>query len=199
MFKRNEPIEPKARFKFESYIGRNDNWWHYYGQYKNVIDEIVNGIEKNIPIDTVSLTLLFLIRHCLELALKSNILRLENVNKKVEPIKLSGTKYHSIEVLFNKFEQHLNIIRKEKKISQKIRDEIENYLTKLKPLEELIHKLVEGSFSFRYPVDIEGKPNFNWDEKVNVADIINMFYEVQPFLIFTENVLLEEGVIENEP
>jgi hypothetical protein len=194
MFKRQEPIDPKKRYKFESYIGWNTSWWHYYGQYKNVIDEIVDGIENNTPIDTVSLPLLFLIRHSIELGLKSNILKLEEVNKKVAKIKLSGTKYHSLENLFNKFVEHLNVIIKEKKISQSIKNEIDNYLTKFEPLKDILHSLDDGSFNFRYPVDTDGKLNFDRNDNVNVAEIVDMYYKIQPFLVFTETVLYEEGV-----
>jgi hypothetical protein len=194
MFKRQEPIDPKKRYKFESYIGWNTSWWHYYGQYKNVIDEIVGGIENNTPIDTVSLPLLFLIRHSIELGLKSNIIKLEGVNTKVGKIKLSGTKYHSLENLFSKFVEHLNVIIKEKKISQSIKNEIDNYLTQFEPLKDILHSLDVGSFNFRYPVDTDGKLNFDRNDKVNVADIVNMYYKIQPFLVFTETVLYEEGV-----
>ncbi len=194
MFNRQEPINLKSRYKFESYIGRNTSWLHYYGQYKNIIDKIVDEVEKNTPIDTVSLPLLFLIRHSLELGLKSNILRLEDVNKNVSKIKLSGKKYHSLKILYNKFVQHLNVIKKEKKISQKTRDEIEEYLIQFEPLKDIFHNLDEGSFNFRYPVDTNGKMNFDWDETINVADIIDMYYQIQPFLLFTEIVLFEEGV-----
>jgi len=118
MFERQEPIESKRRFKFESYIGRNSSWWDYYRHYKNAIDELVNGIEQNtIQIDNVSLSLLFLIRHCLELGLKANILKLEEINDSVAKIKLSGNKSHSIEVLYNKFIEHLNTVKKNFRIN----------------------------------------------------------------------------------
>jgi hypothetical protein len=191
---RQEPIDPKKRYKFESYISWNTNWWHYYSQYKNVIDEIVGGIENNTPIDTVSLPLLFLIRHSIELGLKSNILKLEGVNTKIEKIKLSGTKYHSLENLFKKFVEHLKQIMKEKKISQSIKSAIDNYLTQFEPLKDILHGLDEGSFNFRYPVDTGGNLNFDRNDKVNVADIVDMYYKIQPFLVFTETVLYEEGV-----
>jgi F0F1-type ATP synthase gamma subunit len=194
MFKRSEPINPKRRWKFNSRIGQNRSWGNYYSQYKNVIDDIVNGIEDKTPIDTVSLPLLFLIRHSLEVGLKDNILKLEAVNDKVAKIELRGTKYHSIEVLYNKFVQHLNTIKKNFRLTPSVVKEIDDYLNKFEPLKEKFHKLDNGSFNFRYPVDTEGNYNFNWNEEENLADIIDMYYSIQPFLAFTGAVLYEEGV-----
>ena len=194
MFKRQNGIDPKEKYKFNSYLGYNRDWWNYYGQYKNAIDELINGIEKNIPIDTISLPLLFMIRHSLEIGLKANILQLEKVNITVKKIELSGSKYHSIERLYNKLEEHLTSINDKFKIRKSILVEINNYLKRFEPLKNKLHKLDKGSFNFRYPVDTKGNFNFNWDKEENLAEIINLFYDIQPFIIFTNRVLYEEGV-----
>lgn len=195
---RFNPIDKKNRYKFESYIGWSQNWWSYYAQYKESVDKLVGLVESGTPIDTVALPLLFLTRHSLELGLKANILKLENVNQKVKKISLSGSRYHSLEILYNKFEEHLNVILKGKKVSQTTRNEVSLYLKEFEPLKNILHNLDKGSFSFRYPVDTAGNPNFNRNDKVQVADIIDMYYKIQPFLVFTENVLTEEGIIEPE-
>lgn len=194
MFKRQNEIEPKNKYKFNSYLGYNRDWWNYYAQYKNAIDELVNGIEKNIPIDTISLPLLFMIRHSIEIGLKANILKLQEVNPTIKAITFGGTKSHSNEMLYNKFEEHLKLITKNFKIRESIHKEITKYLKKFEPLKDKLHKLDKGSFNFRYPVDRNGNYNFDWDEKVNIAEIINLFYSIQPFIIFTNRILYEEGV-----
>ncbi|MFV9552576.1 hypothetical protein [Algibacter sp. PT7-4] len=194
MFKRQNEINPKNKYKFNSYLGYNRDWWNYYGQYKNAIDELVNGIEKNIPIDTISLPLLFMIRHSIELGLKANILKLQEVNLTIDKIKLGGTKSHSIEILYNKFEEHLNLIKERYEIRKSIQEEINNYLKSFEPLKNKLHKLDKGSFNFRYPVDVKGNYNFNWDKEENISDIINLYYKIQPFIIFTNRILYEEGV-----
>ena len=194
MFKWQNEIEIKNKHKFISYLGYNRDWWNYYSQYKNAIDELVNGIEKNIPIDTISLPLLFMIRHSIEIGLKANILKLQEVNPKVEKIILGGNKSHSNEILYNKFEEHLISIIDNFQIRATIIKEINEYLEKFKPLKSKLHKLDKGSFNFRYPVDRKGNYNFEWDKKENIAEIVNLYYEIQPFLIFTDRVLYEEGV-----
>ena len=195
MFKRIEAIDPKNRYKFESHIGRNISWWQYYSQYKNIVDELVDGIERNVPIDTVSLPLLFLVRHSLELGLKANILKLQKINSNVTKVKLKGSKSHSIEMLHNKFIEHLNVLKRERQFPSQIQDGVNTYLSKLEPLKDLLHSLDKGSYNFRYPVDTEGIQNFEWSMKVQVADIMDLYYEIQSFLIFTETVLNEEGIL----
>jgi len=194
MFIRQNPINPQLKWRFDSYIGYNRSWWSYYTQYKNVIDELVNKIEQGTPIDTVSLPLLFLIRHSLEIALKANILKLEKVNHDIEKIKLKGTKYHSIENLFNKFKEHLTKIKIGFNLDKNIIAQIDDYLEKCSPMVTKFKKLDQGSFNFRYPVDTNGNYNFTWDTRENISDIIDLYYSIQPFLIFTENVLQDEGV-----
>lgn len=194
MFKRQKEIDIRNRHKFNSNLGYNRDWWNYYGQYKNAIDELINGIEKNIPIDTITLPLLFMIRHSIEIGLKANILKFQEVNPKVEKIILGGNKSHSNEILYNKFEEHLISIIDNFEIDAAIIKEINEYLKKFKPLKNKLHKLDKGSFNFRYPVDRNGNYNFEWDKKENIAEIINLYYEIQPFLIFTNRVLYEEGV-----
>jgi hypothetical protein len=79
MFGKNS-IDPKKKPQFTAYIGLDRNWWHYYHHYKSAIDFLVEGIEENLPVNTVSSPLLFLIRHCLEIGFKANILKLETVS-----------------------------------------------------------------------------------------------------------------------
>ena len=193
---RQAPIDIKNRHKFEYHIGWNQNWWNYYSQYKIAVDNIVKLVESGTPIHTVSVPLLFLTRHSLELGLKANILRLEDVNKKVGKISLSGGRYHSLKLLYCKLEEHLNVILKKYKMSQVARNEIATYHKDFEPLKDILHKLDERSLNFRYPGDTIGNPNFERNEKVQIADIIDMYYKIQPILLYTEDVLIEEGVFD---
>ena len=194
MFLRQNPIDSAVKHKFDSYLGYNRSWWSYYAQYKNIIDEIVNNVEKDTPIDTVALPLLFLIRHSLELSLKANILKLEEANLDVGKIELSGTKYHSLALLYDKVVEHLNKVKKNFRISKEISSQIDAYLQKISPMVDKLQKLDRGSCSFRYPVDADGNYYFSWDARENLSEIIDAFYSIQPFLVFTENVLNEEGI-----
>lgn len=190
---RREPIDPKTARKFESYIGWNQTWWNYYIQYKEGVDELVKSVENNKPIDTVSLPLLFMLRHSLELGLKANILKLELLNENIAKLKLDG-KSHRLDHLFNKLKEHLNPHMHN--LSATVKSETTDYLITLSELVDILHKLDVGSYEFRYPIDTLKMPNFEWSDRVLVGDIVNLYYRIQTFLLYLENVLVEEGVME---
>ena len=197
MHKSNRTINNKNRRALDSYLGYHRSWWNYYHNYKNIVDDIVISItERDIPIDTVSLPLMFLIRHSLELGLKANILSFQKLNMEVMEIDLRGAKSHGLEYLSTILIDHLNCIKNKYKINLETLAQMDNYLAKFIPLIEKLHKLDKASFSFRYPVDTKGNSNITWDVRENISDIINLFEEIQPFLLYTEAVLIDEGVIE---
>ena len=192
---RTTPIEERLKPKFDSYIGYNYSWWHYYNDYKVAIDNIVSSIETGkTPIDTVSLALLFLLRHSIELGLKANILQFQKINKKIQKIKLGSSSSHSIEFLYDKFNEHLENIIKKNKVDDEILEQVKKYRSKFDPLKTKLHNLDKGSFNFRYPVDVNGTRNFTWETRENLFDILNLYYEIQPFILYTENVLEDIGI-----
>lgn len=193
MFGKNS-INTTKKYKFTAYIGLDRNWWHYYHHYKSTIDHLVEGIESNLPVNTISSPLLFLIRHCLELGFKANILKLETVSNAKPKLTFKGGNSHSLENLYNIFKAHLIEIQKTHDIEASVKDAIEKYLQETEELKNTLHQLDKGSYNFRYPVDTEGNYNFEWDTDVNIADIVAAFYKLQPFLVFTDQVLYEHGV-----
>lgn len=69
-------------------------------------------------------------------------------------------------------------------------NQIDRYKVKSNQLIQKMHNLDKGSYSFRYPVDKNKKYNFDFSTVENVSDIIEMFNEIQPFLLFSTDVLL---------
>jgi len=193
MFTKNT-INKTKKAKFTAYIGLDRNWWHYYSNYKSAIDFLVEGIENNLSVNTVSSPLLFLIRHSLELGFKANILKLEMVSTARPKLKLKGPNSHSLESLYDIFKAHLVEIQKNHEIEISIKGVIEDYLKTTEQLKNILHELDKGSYNFRYPVDTENNFNFERNAQINIADIVEAFYELQPFLIFTDQVLYEHGV-----
>jgi hypothetical protein len=187
-------IDTKKRFKFTAYIGLDRNWWHYYNHYKSAIDHLVIGIEGSLPVNTVSSSLLFLVRHCLELGFKANILKLETISDARPKLTFKGGNSHSLEHLYSVFKDHLVKIQNTHNIEPSIRQKMDEYLNETEKLKNILHQLDKGSYNFRYPVDTDGNYNFEWDEQVNIADIVDAFYKLQPFMIFTDQVLYEHGV-----
>jgi len=181
----------KNEWEFESQLGQNRSWFIYYAQYKRVVTDLTDSVQnRQIPIDTISLPLLFSIRHCIELGLKANILEFEKANKEIEKIKLREKYSHSLEVLYNKFTEHLRVYQAKYPLSHEIEKQLTSYLDKLMPLKNKLHNLDKGSFNFRYPVNGEGEYNFVWNKKENLKEIISAFNEIHPLLVCTVDVLL---------
>lgn len=199
MAKRNNPIEERHKHRFDAYLGYNTSWWHFYNDYRIAVDDIVTSIESGEnPIDTVALPLLFLVRHSIELGLKANILQFQKINKKIDKIKLGGKDSHSIEFLYDKFMEHLDKITKKHKINKDILKQIKEYKSKFDPLKIKLHNLDKGSYCFRYPVDIYGNRNFTWNTRENLFEILNLYYAIQPFILYTTDVLEDIGITPDE-
>ncbi|MEO6719737.1 MAG: hypothetical protein ABIN67_05185 [Ferruginibacter sp.] len=184
-------MDKKSEVKFKAEIGQVRTWWNYYLHYKTALDFIVEGVENNLPINTISLPAAFLIRHSLELILKANILKLETVSSARKKLKLDT---HNLKVLYKIFSDHLLFILNHKAIDAKLIERIKEGLIKTEKLKNILHELDEGSFNFRYPVDKENKNNFKEDKVIQVAEIVKAFYEVQDFLVFVDAALYEQGV-----
>lgn len=197
MFTKNS-IDPKARIKFTAIVGQDQAWWSYYVHYKSAIDVLVKSIEDGTPINTVSLPLLFLVRHCLEIGFKANIVKLVTISGDKLKMADKDVNTHSLISLYDIFQTHLKIIRKSLIIDIKTSETIDNYLKEIEKLKDIFHNLDQGSYNFRYPVDKKGKQNFNWNEQINIADIIELFYKLQPFILFTDSVLSEYGAFHND-
>ena len=187
-------IDTTKKFKFTAYIGLDRNWWQYYSHYKSAIDHLIEGVEGNLPVNTVSSPLLFLIRHCLELGFKANILKLETVSNARPKLTFKDGNSHSLEHLYGIFKDHLFEIQKNHDIEQSIKEAMNEFLNQTESLKNILHQLDKASYNFRYPVDTDGNYNFEWDEQVNIADIVDAFYKLQPFIVFTDQVLYEHGV-----
>lgn len=190
-------LDAEKRHKFKAYIGLNSSWFHYYSHYKSAIDYIVGGIENHLPVNTVAPSLLFLVRHCLELGFKANILKLETVNLKVPRLVLKGGKSHNLEYLYNTLAAHLRHIQESNFMTPEFQDTVENYLAISEKLKDILHELDRSSYSFRYPEDTNGTMNFKSDAEVNIADILEVFYSLQPFLIFCEGIFDELGILDS--
>lgn len=182
----------KNKLKWEAHIGQNRNWWQYYNDYKKVVDYLIESIDKdNFLIDEVALPLLFMIRHSLELGLKANILAFEKVNVDVERISLKSKKGHSLEALYRKFIEHIEAVRS-KVVENEVIKQIDRHILKFDILIKKLHTLDKGSVCIRYPVDTDGKNNFDMSVMENIADIIEMYNDIQLFLSFSVEVLIPE-------
>lgn len=180
--------------KFDSYLGMNRTWWIHYNQYRNAAITLINSVNEGFPIDRISLPIFFQIRHSLELGLKANILELQKMNSEICRIKFDGNS-HDISFLNNKLKEHFEVLELEK-FTPELKREFNEYHKSLDSIVEKMSFLDKYSYAFRYPVDQKGNPVFNWEEKQNICDYIEMYRKADTFLLFTLNVLDDCGIIE---
>ena len=185
----------KRRSLFEAHVGMYQTWWGYYNDYVEATSVLIDAINNNYPVHTIASPLMFMIRHSLELGLKANIIVLEKFSSAKPKIKFDG-KSHSLELLYDYFIAHLNEIIAKTKIDDDIIEQIDGYKVKLKNIKDILHKIDEGSYAFRYPVTVKKQLSLDPFEIINIADYVFLLREIDPFLKYTTNVLEEIGVIE---
>ena len=186
-------IKMDKKYKFDSHIGWNQSWWHYYIDYREATNILIEEINKNTPVNTVALPLLFMIRHSIELGLKANILELEKFSKAKPKLKLDG-KSHNLTKLYDYFTSHLQEVCREYKIKKEILDQIDVYKSHMTNIVDRLEKIDKGSFNFRYPVDREGNSNFDYNDRINIADYIELLKVIDPFITITTDILAEHGM-----
>lgn len=135
--------------------------------------------------------MLFLLRHSLELGLKANILYFETRNNDIEKIRFNGKYSHSIEFLYDKFTEHIDFIVIKLSFNKDILEQLEIYKSKLLHVKNKLHSLDSNSICFRYPIDKKGKNNFDWNTREDLLEIVNLYYDIQPFILYTSNVFDE--------
>jgi hypothetical protein len=190
-------IKIDRRFKFESYIGRNQNWWNYYQHYREATAVMIEEINSNVPVDTVALPVLFMIRHSIELGLKANILEFEKFSSAKPKLKLNG-KSHNLVLLYDYFESHLQEVCDKYNVDKTILARIDEFKEHMLKFVDKLDSIDKGSFNFRYPVNLEGNPNFEFADRINLADYTELLQVIDPFIMITSGILAEHGMMRME-
>lgn len=192
---RSEPIDPNRERKFQVYFSDWTTWWNYFQTYADVFEATVARVEGGEQFNHQALPALFLMRHTLELGLKAQILKFQSVNKEDEiPVLQFNAGSHKISVLLSKFENHVSISLKKVKVDNDVKLKIREYHRKFRSLQALIEEFDNNSQAFRYPVQNDGAPYWSRDHDSNVSGMINIYFDIKPFLIFTDTVFSEYGL-----
>ena len=175
-------------WEYDSYIHKTMDKWLYYTEGYKISAELVESelINNKTDRDFLIYPLIFLNRHYLELKLKEIIIEGNNLinNKNVIP---KGE--HNILKLWNETLFTLNNIWSDFQ----------------QPPDSIVYKIQElhlidlKSFSFRYPIDINGNENLKFIEKINYKVFVSEFKEIKDYL---ENIadaiyVIKEGQCEN--
>jgi hypothetical protein len=162
-------------------------------QYDHCIEVLVVGIlEERFDVNELFVPLMFLIRHSLELALKSNIIEVQKFSTLIKSKDYSNE--HSLARLFNCYRDYLTKLDSSK-LPQELNEEIEAYLDKYAKLNEVIHQLDNNSQHFRFPTNGKGELHKIQLSKISFIDVLELYYYTDPFLTFSNNVLEVNGIL----
>ena len=179
----SEKLEQSKRF---SHVGIHSNTNDTYAmQYKEAFDTLY---ESSKPVDTIALPMIFLMRHYLELILKSNIIYFSKFSESNSILKNIKSE-HKLKSLANAFQEHWNLVVK--KYTLKIDDK--EYVKNFKIFIELMDELDKYSMSFRYSHDKGGDKHFKWEDTLDIYTIKKSLDEVLPFVQYSADVFYDQA------
>lgn len=159
--------------------------------YDITIDMLVSGVIKGqLSINDIYLPLFFLLRHGIELALKSNI---QDIGNKVSIKKLQKIGgIHSIEQLYHILMSYIRPAVDKIPQGEIFRIETESFIKDVSRLNNCIHNLDVHSKAFRFP-SIKSPLTLNRNSLINT---LKLYYSTDAFLTNAVNVLMYSGYLE---
>lgn len=177
-----DKVEQSKRF---SHVGMHSNTNDTYAmQYKEAFDTLY---ESSKSVDTIALPMMFLMRHYLELILKSNIMYFSEFSESISMLKNIKSE-HKLKSLANAFQEHWNLVVKKYKL--KIDDK--KYIESFKTFIELMDQLDKYSMSFRYSHDKDDEKHFEWGETLDIYSIKKSLDNVLPFIQHSSDVFYDQ-------
>jgi hypothetical protein len=177
-----DKVEQSKRF---SHVGMHSNTNDTYAmQYKEAFDTLY---ESSKSVDTIALPMMFLMRHYLELILKSNIMYFSEFSESKSMLKNIKSE-HKLKSLANAFQEHWNLVVKKYKL--KIGDK--KYIESFKTFIELMDQLDKYSMSFRYSHDKDDEKHFEWGETLDIYSIKKSLDNVLPFIQHSSDVFYDQ-------
>lgn len=177
-----DKVEQSKRF---SHVGMHSNTNDTYAmQYKEAFDTLY---ESSKSVDIIALPMMFLMRHYLELILKSNIMYFSEFSESKSMLKNIKSE-HKLKSLANAFQEHWNLVVKKYKL--KIDDK--KYIESFKTFIELMDQLDKYSMSFRYSHDKDDEKHFEWGETLDIYSIKKSLDNVLPFIQHSSDVFYDQ-------
>lgn len=160
---------------------------HYDFTTDFLVQGVING---HLSINDIYLPLLFLLRHGIELALKSNLQDIGNkipIDKQEE---IGGI--HSIERLYHILLNYIKPAVDKIPQGEKFKAETESFIQNTELLNKCIHNLDTQSKTFRFP----NMTNPLVLKEKSLIDALKLYYATDAFLTNAVDVLLFAGYIE---
>jgi hypothetical protein len=172
---------------------------HIRTQYDETIEFMIEGVlVENWNVEELYLPLMFLLRHSLEIALKYNIAEVQRYAPELIKEKNFRAE-HSLVTLYNVYRNFLNNLD-QSIMDNDVREQLRNYEQAYAGFNSLIHDLDTNSRYFRFPVDKQGVGHRINLRTMNLIDILRLYYHLDPFITFTNDVLEDQGLLcRNDP
>ena len=189
-----EKIFKKWNYKQNLYS--KTEWYRYYGEYDYIIKILFEKVEQS-QVTVITLPVLFLIRHTLELGFKTNLIELEKLSTTKSTVTFSGRNAHILHSLHDEFTKLVREIFYNFKIPNNIKKEFETRNDELKKFRKIFDSLDNWSYSFRYPVESDGvTKSFNENDEIIISDILKAYFSTSTLLRYTTDVIFD--YIENK-
>lgn len=195
-----QSISPPLNFKNKGkqwdltfIMGDSNTLWHIRAQYTGLAEILLSGIiDGSIDSQLAYLPLLFLIRHSLELALKANILQINEIHPGIySEVLIREHKLSQLFTVYNNFLNGLDLTKMDSDTQIMLKELREKYIS----LNTTIHDLDVHSRMFRFPFDKKAKSQAVRLDRLKFPELVELYYFTDKFLSFTNEVLAEEGVI----
>lgn len=160
---------------------------HYDFTTDFLVQGVING---HLSVNDIYLPLFYLLRHGIELALKSNLQDLGNIipNQKQ---KIIG-EIHSIEQLYNILFDYIKAAVEKIPQGDSFKVETDSFIQNVEKLNKCIHNLDTQSNTFRFP----NMTNPLVLKKKSLIDALKLYYATDVFLTNVVDVLMYAGYLE---
>ena len=175
------------------HVGQSSHLGAIRSEFTGVVEFVISLIlNKQISLQQVYLPLIFMIRHSMELILKSNITDIQELSTLIKAEDYQSE--HSLARLYNVYNDYLSKIDTQK-FPKELLDQYNQYKSRYDKLNAIVHQLDTHSRQFRYPVDRNGDAQKIDMSKIDFIGILELLYYTNPFIMFTNAVLNENGLI----
>lgn len=182
----------RTEHQFNAFIDYYLSFPNYLGSYKRSFDILIKDVlVTDFHVDYIAYPILFLVRHCMELGLKTNIRYFAKYSEKDDYVK---ARTHDLENLFRAFKMHVDktfetlktkygieVERDDKKSFKELCEEVEK-------LNNTFHLLDKNSDAFRYPIDKKQNPSLKKGERINIIDVAELLEKSITLFVHTSDV-----------
>ncbi|RAI97549.1 hypothetical protein LX64_05057 [Chitinophaga skermanii] len=178
--------------QFIANIGQHQTYPQYFESYNAAVSILIAHIEQHAnTCHTLAYPIMFLVRHGIELGLKNNIQFFQHYTKQSTP----NTIYtHQLKFLQTQFKSQLfeaiALLQATKHINIDPHDlhQFHLYFQQLDTLTNLFELLDKNADAFRYPVNTKNNASFQYEQTVNLMEVVHLLQAVEWLLCFTGDV-----------